>query len=111
VGSRGSKSTTNSLTSEPGPDVDLPAGATEAQRRQLLDKRRRQLDIFLSQVATCVSINHYNTVVRHATSLEWVFNKVREDYGIVQKGINFMNLRRITYDASTMTPSGFYHQV
>ena len=95
---------------QPGPDPDLPADPTDAQTRQLLDKRRRQLDIFLSQVASCVSLNHYNTVVRHATSLQWVFNKIREDYGIVQKGINFVNLRRLKYDSSTMTPSGYYHQ-
>ena len=89
---------------QPGPDRDLQQDATQAQRDQLLDKRRRQLDIFLSQVASCVSLNHYNTVVRHATSLQWVFNKIREDYGIVQRGINFMNLRHLRYDPETMTP-------
>ena len=95
---------------QPGPDPELPADATAVQQQDLLDKRRRQLDIFLSQVANCVSDNHYTTVVRHATSLEWIFNKIREDYDIVQKGIHFMNLRRIKYDAASMTPSGFYHQ-
>ena len=95
---------------QPGPDLDLRENPTEAQRTQLLDKRRRQLDIFLSQVASCVSLNHYNTVVRHATSLQWVHNKIREDYGIVQRGINFMNLRHLKYNQETMTPSGYYHQ-
>ena len=90
---------------QPGPDPDLPQNPTQAQRDQLLEKRRRQLEIFISQVASCVSINHYNTVVRNATSLEWVFDKVREDYGITQKGINFMNLRQVKYDGNTMTPA------
>ena len=48
---------------QPGPDLELQPEATVAQRQILLDKRRRQLDIFISQVASCVSINHYNTVV------------------------------------------------
>ena len=90
-------------------DPDLTPDATQAQRNTLLGKRRRQLEVFISQVASCVSLNHYNTVVRHATSLEWVFLRIREDYGISQKGINFMNLRLIRYDPATMTPSSFYH--
>ena len=49
----------------PGPDIDLAENATPPQIAQLLNKRQRQLDIFLSQVASCVSTNHYNTVVRH----------------------------------------------
>ena len=91
-----------------GPDPELPDNPTETQTEELLDKRRRQLEIFLIQVASCVSLNHYTTVVRHATSLQWVFDKIRLDYDIAQKGIHFMNLSRIHYDSSTMTPSGFY---
>ena len=34
-----------------------------------LGKHRRQLKMFLSQVTKVVSDNHYNTVMRHATSL------------------------------------------
>ena len=64
--------------------------------------------IFLSQVANCVSVNHYTTVLRYATSLQWIFDKVREDYDIAHRGIHFMNLSRIKYDPETMTPAGFY---
>ena len=96
---------------DPGPDLDLQENATAQQRAALLDKRRRQLDIFISQVASCVHPNHYNTVVRHATSLQWVFDRIKQDYGISQRGINFMNLRLVQYNAETMTPSGFYHQI
>ena len=61
-------------------------------------KRRRQLVIFLSQVANCVSLNHYTTVLLHATLLQWIFDKVQEDYNITHKGIHFMNLSRAKYE-------------
>ena len=38
------------------PDPELPNNPTQLQRDELLTKRRRQLVIFLSQVANCVSI-------------------------------------------------------
>ena len=37
---------------------------------EILPKRKRQLKTFLSQVAKVVSENHYNTVMRQATSLQ-----------------------------------------
>ena len=95
---------------QPGPDPELPDNPTDPQIQDLLAKRRMQLEVFLSQVANCVSLNHYTTVVRHATSLQWIFNKIRQDYDIAQKGIHFMNLARLKYDSTTMTPSGFYQQ-
>ena len=42
----------------------------------LLAKRRRQLKTFLGQVAKCTSRNLYATIVRHATSLEWIYTKI-----------------------------------
>ena len=80
------------------PDTELPQNPTQLQRDNLLTKRMRQLVIFLSQVANCVSINHYTTVLRHATSLQWIFYKVRQDYNIMHHRIYFMNLLRITYE-------------
>ena len=90
------------------PDPELPQNPTAAQETDLLTKRRRQLVIFLSQVANCVSVNHYTTVLRHATSLQWIFDKIRLDYDLSHRGIHFMNLSRIKYDPDTMTPAGFY---
>ena len=39
-------------------DPDVPPNATVNQRAALLTKRRRQCQIFLSQVAKCVSETH-----------------------------------------------------
>ena len=92
-------------------DPDLPQDATDAQTQDLLEKRRRQLGVFLSQVASTVATNMYTTVIRHATSLQWVLNKVRQEHDLSQRGIHFMNLRKLMkYDAETMTPSSFYNQ-
>ena len=59
----------------------------------LLAKRRRQLKTFLGQVAKCTSRNLYATIVRHGTSLEWIYNKIRQDYDIQQKGIITKNFQ------------------
>ena len=49
---------------------------------ELLTKRRRELKTFLGQVARAASKNMYATIVRHATSLQWIYNRIREDYDI-----------------------------
>ena len=55
-----------------------------------------------------VSSNHYNFVMRQATSLDWVYSEIRKDYDIQQKGVHFFNLCDLEYDSESMTPSGFY---
>ena len=57
------------ITELADPDPELPQNPTADQTADLLTKRRRQLVIVLSQVANCVSVNHYTTVLRHAPSL------------------------------------------
>ena len=78
------------------------------KREALLNKKRRELKTFLNQVAKVVSANHYNFVMRQATSLEWVYREIRKDYNIQQKGVYFFNLLDLKYDGESMTPSGFY---
>ena len=47
---------------------------------------------------------------RQATSLQWIFDKDREDYDIDQRGIHFMNLSKLKYNSATMMPMGFFQQ-
>ena len=94
-------------------DPDRPA--PDARNRQdlmdeLLDKRRRQLKTFLGQIAKCSSKNLYTTIIRHATSLEWIYRKIREEFDIQQKGVHFLNIIELKYHPDTHTPSGFYNQ-
>lgn len=94
-------------------DPDRPAedAPNRADRlADLLAKRRRQLRTFLGQVAKCASRNLYAAIVRHATSLDWIYNKIREDYDIQQKGIHFLNVTDLKYNPETKTPSGFYNE-
>lgn len=58
----------------------------------------------------CVSEGHYNTVIRHSTSLEWIYDTLRSDYDIQQRGIHFFNILDVTYDSSVATPVSFYNK-
>merc|ERR1711867_67122 len=81
-----------------------------AKQRELLAKRRRELRTSIGQVAKSASKNMYAGIVRHATSLNWIYNKIREDYDIQTKGIYYLNIVDVTYDPETKTPAGFYHK-
>ena len=94
-------------------DPDTPAEAVQnrdARVTELLAKRRRQLRTFIGQVAKSASKNMYAAIVRHSTSLEWIYDKIREDYDIQTKGIHFLNIVDLTYDPETKTPAGFYNE-
>ena len=52
----------------------------------------------------------YAAIVRHSTSLEWIYNKIREDYDIQTKGIHFLNIVDLEYNTETKTPAGFYNE-
>ena len=74
-----------------------------------LPNRRAQLRTFLSIVAKACDINHYNVVTRHSTSLQWIYDKLREDYDIQQKGIHFFNLLDLSYKPGSSV-MGFYNE-
>ena len=64
-------------------DPDTPAEAAQnrdARVTELLAKRRRQLRTFIGQVAKSASKNMYASIVRHSISLQWVYDRIREDY-------------------------------
>ena len=76
-------------------DPDRPnedAANREDRLKDLLNKRRRQLKTFLGHVARCTLQNLYATIVRHTTSLDWIYNKLKEKYNIQQKGIYFLKI-------------------
>ena len=77
---------------------------------ELLSKRRRELRTFIGQIAKVASKNMYAAIVRHSTSMEWVYQKLREEYDIQTKGIHFLNIIDLQYDPETKTPAGFYNE-
>ena len=77
---------------------------------ELLSKRCRELRTFIGQIAKAASRNMYSGIVRHSTSLEWVYEKLREEYDIQTKGIHFLNIVDLEYNPETKTPAGFYNE-
>ena len=55
-----------------------------------LESIRINLRTVLSIVGKCVSEGHYDSVVRHSTSLKWIFDMLRSDYDIQSKGVHFL---------------------
>ena len=92
-------------------DPELPAEPNQQQRDALVDKRRRQCQVFISLVAKCVSQNHYLEITRNATSLTWVFNLIKKDYDLRVTGIDFLSLVDIKYDPDTLTPAAYFQKV
>ena len=57
---------------------EATANAKAAKRAEILIKWKRQLKP-ARQVAKVISEHHYNTVMKQATSLHWVYNKIKKD--------------------------------
>ena len=74
-----------------------PTANTKATKKaEITGKRKRQFKLFLSQVVKVVSDHHYNTVMRQATSLQWVCEEIEKNYDIQQKGVHFFNILDLT---------------
>ena len=89
----------NRINTHKGPD-----GADD------LPKIRKDLRQFITLVAKYVHMDYYNPIIRHSTSLKWIYNKIREDYDIQQQGVHFLNILDLTWDPTGQTtPVGFYN--
>ena len=42
--------------------------------------------------------------------MEWVYQKLREEYDIQTKGIHFLNIIDLQYNPETKTPAGLYNE-
>ena len=77
----------------------------------LLPDIRRDLRQFISIVAKNIHQDYYNPIMRHSTSLRWIYKKIREDFDIQLQGIHFMNILDLSFDITGQTsPTGFYNQ-
>ena len=75
-----------------------------------LHKIRKDLRQFITLVAKYVHMDYYNPIIRHSTSLKWIYNKIREDYDIQQQGVHFLNILDLAWDPTGQTtPVGFYN--
>ena len=71
---------------------------------------RTKLRTVLALIGKCCPEGHYNSVIRHSTSIEWIYNTLRSDFDIKKKGIHFLNILNFKYDAEKTTPVTFYNQ-
>ena len=76
---------------------------------ETLTKIRKNLRTVLSIIGKCVSEGHYTNVIRHSSSIRWIYDTLRSDYDIQQKGIHFFNLLDAKYDSDS-TPVSFYNK-
>ena len=96
-----------------GEDTGIPDAAGNnpaADREAKLKQRARDLRTVLSIIGRCVSQGHYDALVRHSTSMQSIYDMLRCDYDIQQKGIHFLNLIDMKYDTNKTTPIAFYNQ-
>ena len=98
------------LSALKGNELDLLATRDDSKDNEILKKRQKDLRTVLSIIGKCVSQGHYNTVMRHSTSVEWIFIMLRSDYDIQKKGIHFFNILELKYDSTKITPISFYNQ-
>ena len=91
-------------------DLADPELNTQAARDAKLRSVRTKLRTVLSIIGKCVSEGHYNPVIRHATSIQWIYESLRADYDIKQKGIHFFNILDVKYEPNTDTPVSFYNK-
>ena len=72
---------------------------------------RRELRQFITIIAKYVHQDYYNPIIRHSSSLQWIYKKIRQDYNIEQKGIFFLNILDLKWDPTAQTTAiGFYNQ-
>ena len=71
---------------------------------------RRELRQFLTIIAKLIHEDYYHPIIRHSTSLDWIYTRLRQDLNIQQKGIHFMNIIDMKFDITEQTtPIGFYN--
>ena len=71
---------------------DLVKGTKEVQNSRL--------ENMLEFVASYAPVISRNTIVKQSTSLDYIFQKLREHYGFQSSGANFLDLANIKYDPS-----------
>ena len=95
---------------ENDPNREITQNEANLINAEKLADIRKDLRTVLSIVGKCVSEGHYNSVVRHSTSLKDIYGMLRSDYDIQHKGIHFFNILDVKYDPSSTTPVAFYNQ-
>ena len=92
------------------PNEDIDAEQAQNDNDDKLAEIRTSLRTMLAIVGKCVTEGHYNSVVRHSTSLDWIYEMIKGDYDIQAKGIHFFHVINRKYDEEKYTPVAFYNE-
>ena len=90
--------------------ADITHDEAIVQNEEKLADMRTDLRTLLAIVGKCVSEGHYNSVIRHSISLNWIYNMIKSDYDIQAKGIHFFHITEVKYDHEKTTPIAFYNK-
>ena len=75
-----------------------------------LSKFKRELRQFLTIIAKLINPDYYNPIIRHSTSLNWIYTRIRQDHNLELQGIFFLNILDVTWDPTGQTtPIGLYN--
>ena len=91
-------------------DRERNAEQAREENEEKLAELRTSLRTMLAIVGKCVTEGHYNSVVRHSTSMNWIYEMIKSDYDIQSKGIHFFHVINIKYDEEKHTPVTFYNE-
>merc|ERR1711973_869151 len=80
------------LTEHKAPDTEID-----------LQKRRKQLNNYLTIIAGVCYKDHYMTIIEQSTSLQWIWDELKNVYQITHVGKDFLNIVDIKFDPDTMT--------
>ena len=86
------------LTEHKAPDTEID-----------LQKRRKQLNNYLTIIAGVCYKDHYMTIIEQSTSLQWIWDELKNVYQITHVGKDFLNIVDIKFDPDTMTATSVYN--
>ena len=74
-----------------------------------LQKRRKQLNNYLTIIAGVCYKDHYMTIIEQSTSLQWIWDELKNVYQITHVGKDFLNIVDIKFDPDSMTATSVYN--
>jgi hypothetical protein len=84
-----------------------PAGADTAEDLPL---RRSELQTVLHLVAEAVDARHYAMVTRHSTSLQWIYDQLRDSYHLQPPGVTLLSVVGLRYEPSSSSVASLFSQ-
>ena len=86
------------------------ANTVEANVRKTKEQKCATVDLMLGQIANWATVISRNQITRNSTSLNDIWNKIREHYGFLGTGARFLDLSTIKLDVGER-PEDLYQRL